>query len=262
MELILLCGAVALLVLHWPCLGQPTDPGVGEPRPGMSIEETLDWYSIRSSEDDYVDQLFAELPKESVPILVARLDSAIAEGEGSMPSHLGSRISPLVKKFAQYRTQLSPQIRDQAVTSMIAGMEKYPLRHVDALVDLFRYHGLVVEPRLNEIMIRKLAEREAALPAMIQADEEEFKRLGVFVQDPPDPKYLVEKPSSGIKPPPSPRGAAFPAPSPATAVARGAWTELRQFSRWAAWQWALLALAMAGACWLAIHRRLRSGGFR
>jgi hypothetical protein len=92
--------------------------------------------------------------------------------------------------------------------------------------------------------------------------EEAYLAMGATIVDPADPKYLVEKPSSGIKPPPSPRGAAFPAPRPATGVVHGAWTELRQFSRWAAWQWALLALAMAGAGWLAIHRRLRPGGFR
>lgn len=91
---------------------------------------------------------------------------------------------------------------------------------------------------------------------MIQADEEEFKRFGVFVQDPPDPKYLVKKPSSSIKPPPSPGDAAFPSPRSTTAVVHGAWAELRQFSHWTAWQWALLALAMAGAGWLAIHRIL------
>ena len=92
--------------------------------------------------------------------------------------------------------------------------------------------------------------------------EEAYLAMGATIVDPADPKYLGGKPSSGIKPPPSPRGAAFPAPRPATAVVQGAWTELRQFSRWAAWQWALLALAMAGAGWLAIHRRLRPGGFR
>jgi hypothetical protein len=262
MKLFLLCGALAWLTLEPACLGQDSDPGADEPRPGMSIEETLDWYLNRSHQDDYVDQLFAELPKESVPILVDRLDAAIAEGEGREPSYLGSRIYPLVIKFAQYRTQLSPQIRDQAVISMIAGMEKYPFRYVDALVGLFRSHGLEVEPRLNEIMIRKEAEHEAALPTMIQEAEEEFKRFGVIVQDPPDPKSLVKKPSSGIKPPPSPGDAAFPSPRPATAVVHEGWVELRRFSHWAAWQWALLAVAVVGAGWLAIHRILRRRDFR
>lgn len=108
MKVFLLCGAMAWLVLHLVCPGQATDPGVGEPRPGMSIEETLDWYSVRSNEDDYVDQLFAELPKESVPILVDRLDAAIVNG--GHDNYLGAHVSALVKKFAQYRTQLSPQV--------------------------------------------------------------------------------------------------------------------------------------------------------
>lgn len=53
-------------------------------------------------------------------------DSNAAIVNGGYDNHLGAQVSALVKEFEQYRTQLSPQVYKQAVTSMIAGVDKYP----------------------------------------------------------------------------------------------------------------------------------------